>query len=174
MIDLKIFYMLVFAQKYTQNILNKERERIDLQLKDLGYYDFTRQYVSFAVDTAYRDDYQVALQLEIKNPSQRDAHKIFHVDSITFRTDAAINTNDTLKRQSVEKYGITFNYFKSEYSKKIPIELEHIDGNSENNNLSNLKLLCPNCHSLTSTYRFLNVGNGRYKRKQRYHDGKSF
>lgn len=62
----------------------------------------------------------------------------------------------------------------SEYSKKIPIELEHIDGNSENNNLSNLKLLCPNCHSLTSTYRFLNVGNGRYKRKQRYHDGKSF
>lgn len=105
--------------RYDQNILNKERERIDLQLKDLGYYDFTRQYVSFAVDTAYRDDYQVALQVEIKNPSQRDAHKIFYVDSITFRTDAAINTNDTLKRQSVEKYGITFNYFKSEYSKKI-------------------------------------------------------
>ena len=29
-------------------------------------------------------------------------------------------------------------------SKRVPIELEHIDGNSENNNLNNLKLLCPN------------------------------
>lgn len=35
----------------------------------------------------------------------------------------------------------------------IPLELEHIDGNSSNNVLSNLTLLCPNCHSLTTTYR---------------------
>jgi len=35
----------------------------------------------------------------------------------------------------------------------IPLELEHKDGNHENNNLDNLLLLCPNCHSLTSTYR---------------------
>jgi len=35
----------------------------------------------------------------------------------------------------------------------IPLELDHIDGNSENNDLKNLRLLCPNCHALTSTYR---------------------
>jgi predicted nucleic acid-binding Zn ribbon protein len=62
----------------------------------------------------------------------------------------------------------------NEYSGKIPIELEHKDGNAGNNNLSNLKLLCPNCHSLTSTYKFLNAGNGRQKRKQRYREGKIF
>lgn len=56
----------------------------------------------------------------------------------------------------------------------IPIELEHIDGNSENNLLTNLKLLCPNCHSLTPTYKALNVGNGRHKRRERYKDGKSY
>lgn len=60
------------------------------------------------------------------------------------------------------------------YSNKIPIELEHIDGNSENNELSNLKLLCPNCHSLTPTYKYLNVGMGRHSRRQRYKEGKSF
>ena len=44
---------------------------------------------------------------------------------------------------------------------KIPIELEHIDGNFKNNNLENLSLLCPNCHSLTATYKSLNKGKGR-------------
>lgn len=62
----------------------------------------------------------------------------------------------------------------NEYTNKIPIELEHIDGNSDNNNLNNLKLLCPNCHSLTKTYKGANVGNGRYKRMERYRNDKSF
>jgi hypothetical protein len=56
----------------------------------------------------------------------------------------------------------------------VPIELEHIDGDSSNNSLDNLKLLCPNCHSLTSTYKALNKGNGRHYRRERYKEGKSF
>lgn len=59
-------------------------------------------------------------------------------------------------------------------SNKIPIELEHIDGDSRNNKLENLKLLCPNCHSLTPTYKALNKGNGRHARMQRYKEGKSY
>ncbi len=43
----------------------------------------------------------------------------------------------------------------------IPVEVEHIDGNHKNNKEENLTLLCPNCHSLTGTYRNLNKGNGR-------------
>jgi 5-methylcytosine-specific restriction endonuclease McrA len=38
-------------------------------------------------------------------------------------------------------------------NKPIPLELDHIDGVHSNNNLSNLRLLCPNCHTLTLTYR---------------------
>lgn len=63
---------------------------------------------------------------------------------------------------------------KNKYSNKIPIELEHIDGDSNNNDLKNLKLLCPNCHSLTPTYKALNKGNGRHKRMERYKQGKSY
>jgi len=37
--------------------------------------------------------------------------------------------------------------------KEIPLELDHIDGDNENNNLENLRLLCPNCHAQTPTYR---------------------
>lgn len=40
----------------------------------------------------------------------------------------------------------------------IPLELNHIDGDCHNHILSNLELLCPNCHSLTDTYRGKNKG----------------
>ena len=68
---------------------------------------------------------------------------------------------------------------KNPYSGKIPIELEHVDGNSDNNSLNNLLILCPNCHSLTKTWKTLNSGNGRYskrkiKRRKRYKEGKSY
>ena len=47
------------------------------------------------------------------------------------------------------------------FTNKVPLDLEHIDGNSRNNKEDNLKLLCPNCHSLTATYKGANKGNGR-------------
>jgi 5-methylcytosine-specific restriction endonuclease McrA len=56
----------------------------------------------------------------------------------------------------------------------VNVELEHKDGNSDNNALENCLLLCPNCHSLTPTYKNRNRGNGRYIRRQRYAEGKSF
>ena len=41
----------------------------------------------------------------------------------------------------------------------IPLELHHINGNNSDNRLENLRLLCPNCHALTDSYR------GKNKRK---------
>ena len=35
----------------------------------------------------------------------------------------------------------------------MPPELDHINGDPENNRLNNLRLLCPNCHARTPTYR---------------------
>lgn len=52
--------------------------------------------------------------------------------------------------------------------------MDHIDGNSENNDLDNLRLICCNCDAQTSTYKAKNIGKGRHYRRQRYAEGKSY
>lgn len=82
----------------------------------------------------------------------------------------------TLKRYLIYAEGHHCNKCKTKEwnGLPIPLELEHIDGNSLNNDLDNLKLLCPNCHAQTPTYKGANRGNGRHARRQRYAEGKSF
>jgi hypothetical protein len=48
---------------------------------------------------------------------------------------------------------------------KVPLEVDHIDGDSQNNIITNLRLLCPNCHSLTNTWK--NIGNRNSTRVNR-------
>lgn len=56
----------------------------------------------------------------------------------------------------------------------IPLVMDHIDGNSDNWNLANLRLICGNCDMQTPTYKAKNKGKGRFSRRKRYAEGKSF
>lgn len=95
-----------------------------------------------------------------------------------------INLNDpnykwssaTRKKWLIELYGVKCSKCGlTEWNgQPIPIELEHIDGNSDNNNEENVCLLCPNCHAQTPTYKARNKGNGRHFRRERYRQGLSY
>lgn len=58
--------------------------------------------------------------------------------------------------------------------KKIPLILDHIDGNSGNWLMTNLRLVCGNCDMQLDTYKSKNIGNGRAYRRERYKQGKSY
>ena len=73
--------------------------------------------------------------------------------------------SNTIRRYLFEKYdnkcckcgwGII-----NPFTNKVPLEVHHKDGNYKNNDEENLELLCPNCHSLTATFKGSNKGHGR-------------
>jgi hypothetical protein len=49
---------------------------------------------------------------------------------------------------------------------RIPIELDHINGDKNDNRLENLRILCPNCHSLQPTHRGLNQRKAIQRRNE--------
>lgn len=55
---------------------------------------------------------------------------------------------------------------KNKFTGRTPLEINHKDGNFRNNKESNLELICPNCHSLTKSFRNGNKGNGRKARRK--------
>ena len=107
------------GDRYDQKNLTDERDRIDLSLKDNGYYDFSKQYIDFKVDTAYSHHHSIALQMEISDPVNHTDHRVFTIDSVNFTTDASVLSSTGLKRQSKIYRDIRFNYLVDQYSKKI-------------------------------------------------------
>lgn len=49
-------------------------------------------------------------------------------------------------------------------NKPLTLQIDHIDGNNKNNLLSNLRYLCPNCHTQTPTWGSKNISEDGYKR----------
>ncbi|MDQ6695443.1 MAG: HNH endonuclease [Chloroflexota bacterium] len=84
------------------------------------------------------------------------------------------DVSDHVRRYLYEKYGERCSQCgwadRNPATGRVPICVDHIDGDWRNTTENNLRLLCPNCHSLTSTYQALNKGKGRPWRYKKVRD----
>jgi hypothetical protein len=96
---------------------------------------------------------------------------IYRIENGTFE-----GQTKTIRNYLLSKRGHRCETCLNEYwqLQPIPLEVNHVDGNSENNKLENVKLICPNCHALTPNYKGRNKGKGRFSRMKRYYSGKSY
>lgn len=86
--------------------------------------------------------------------------------------EGKICRNETIRNifKEIGKYICSSCGINEWQNKPISLEVDHIDGDSSNNYPDNIRLLCPNCHSQTPTYKFRNYGNpkGKEHRRKRY------
>jgi hypothetical protein len=71
---------------------------------------------------------------------------------------------EEMSRESLKKRILHESNYKCEMcgisewqDKPITLEMDHIDGDPQNNSRINLRILCPNCHSQTHTFRAKNI-----------------
>lgn len=62
-----------------------------------------------------------------------------------------------LKSRKCEECG----WAKQSSDGRVPVELDHVNGDRYDNRIENLRILCPNCHSLKPTHRGRNKGVSR-------------
>lgn len=62
-----------------------------------------------------------------------------------------------LVKENFKKYQCEVCQLCNWMGKELLLELDHIDGDRTNHDLKNLRIICPNCHSQTETYRSKNM-----------------
>ena len=78
---------------------------------------------------------------------------------------------ETHKRILTERFGYQCSTcgISDWHGQTLVLQVDHIDGDPGNNKGENLRLMCPNCHSLTPTYKGGNKNNPKQDRRSRQH-----
>ncbi len=138
---------------YNQETLSDERDFIyDLALNN-GYFEFSKQYIEFKIDSIQLGRDTLIVREIIKNPPGKPEHKIFYLDSIVFNTDASVTETFT---RTKEKYrDITFEFGRNRYSKKVlewRVPLEQDDPYSRDLTIETQRQL-----SYLDNFKFINI-----------------
>ncbi|WP_425392398.1 BamA/TamA family outer membrane protein [Ekhidna sp.] len=151
---------------YDQKTLTEERDYVYNLAVNNGYYEFSKQYISFKVDSTALGKDSIIVREIIKNPPGKEGHKIYYLDSIVFISEASVSNS---YQRTKEKYrDITFSFAKTKYSKKvlewrIPLEQDDrysreltIETQSQLSYLDNFKFININ-YDTTGNYFVANI-----------------
>ncbi len=129
----------------------------------------------------YRECIQCSSQFLVRRSNAKFCSVVCKNNHIIEESDRKIEAGLCDHAPTHRKYLTRTRGYKCEWcevsewrNEPITLECDHIDGDPDNNFPSNLRLLCPNCHSQTPTFRRSNIGNHKsdkrsLHRRKRYH-----
>lgn len=117
-----------------------------------------RKKNSIGLDTAHSDGRMIKSTFTEEQRIKSNESKILNIKANPFETWGRTLQIRELREQ--QNNSCLFCGISIWRGRSITLELDHIDGNSSNNVRENLRLLCPNCHSQTPTWRGRNINSG--------------
>lgn len=120
---------------FDRDELETQRLLITRRLKDAGYYDFNKEYLTYRADTA-ENSYEVDLTLRLAAPRQKPdtavvrgpvlPHKVYHIRNVVFvvQSDRGVTMADVhnLHLDTISYKGLMFLYGKDRYLKPSVLE----------------------------------------------------
>jgi len=98
----------------------------------------------------------------------RGKHNKKYTHEEIFKVNSQYTSMKCIKHKLITHYNWEYKCSSCKLSewmtKKIPIEIDHINGNHTDNRIENLRFLCPNCHALTDTYKGKNIKNKEHSK----------
>lgn len=151
---------LIAAVKYNSNISEVIRA---LGLKTLGNnYKTINNYIhKLNLNTSHFNyDRSSQLSQARKNIKQKPLEDVFISNGLYSNTKPI---KCRIIKEKLIDYKCKICNIDSWNGQKLSLHLDHINGINTDNTLENLRFLCPNCHSLTSTY----CGKNKKNKRQR-------
>ena len=98
----------------------------------------------------------------IKKGASKYCSRFCNIEYNTKKKNISIENNETVSNGALRKYLMEKHHSKCQQcgwgipnpiSNTVCLDMHHIDGDYKNSVLSNVELLCPNCHTLTPNYK---------------------
>ncbi|CAN5921056.1 BamA/TamA family outer membrane protein [soil metagenome] len=109
--------LLKVNDRYDEAALTLERDRLEAMLRNNGYYDFSKRYITFEVDTSFAP-YTVRLTTSIANPQDAPGHQAYRINKVYFVGDAGLNRFG-INRDTILFNNIHYVAYRQRFSPRI-------------------------------------------------------
>ncbi|WCN01553.1 HNH endonuclease signature motif containing protein [Streptomyces sp. M92] len=133
--------------------VNEVLRRLGLDPVGGHHTNISRRIKAYGIDTSHFTS-AVRTERQRHNQRRRTAEEILVEDtSARARRIPGSRLKRAMRELGMEERCALCGIEAAWLGEPLPLEVDHVDGNWRNNRIANLRMLCPNCHSTTDTYR---------------------